>query len=105
MEKDLRIKQLKKELLELEGREMKDEAKASNDKVVSGLILIAIGGISLTYGLGYEIVISTIAGIIAVVIGIWQMNTGKSSLTSFEDRKKVKEERVIIIKKELLDLE
>lgn len=105
MEKNLKVKELRKELLELEGRELQDGAKPANDKVVSGLIVIAIGGICLTYGLGYEIEISIISGVIALLVGIYQISAGKSSLAKYEEHKLSKEQKIISIKKELLDLE
>jgi uncharacterized membrane protein HdeD (DUF308 family) len=105
MEKDLKVKELKKELLELEERSIKDQTAKSNDSVVSGFIMIAVGAVCVTIGIANQILVSNISGIGIIIFGIFKMSSGKSSFSDFEKMKKVKEDRIITIKKELLDLE
>ncbi|KEQ28292.1 hypothetical protein N180_01265 [Pedobacter antarcticus 4BY] len=105
MENELKIKELKKELLDLEERELFDESKKSAESTTSGFILVAIGAICITYGIGYDITINTIVGVAVLLFGIFKMSRGKRSMSVYELNKKNKEEKIILIKKRLLDLE
>lgn len=104
MNNEQRIKELKFELLELEGRELKNTEKSSNNQMGSGGVIIAIGAISLTVGLANALDGVIFMGGGAILIGILMTVAGKSNLNDFEEQKKVREERIIAIKKELITL-
>jgi hypothetical protein len=105
MEKEIKIKELKKELLDLEERALQDESNKAKDQTVSGFIMIAVGLVCVTIGIANDISVSLISGVGIFIFGIVKMSQGKSVMIDFEKAKQNKEERIITIKKELIDLE
>jgi uncharacterized membrane protein HdeD (DUF308 family) len=100
------IKALKKELIELEQANMNDTTKPkAQDKVVSGFICIGVGLICLAYGIAQDITVSVISGFIALVFGIIWMVIGNTSSNSHNVSEASKRNRIVEIKKQLIDLE
>ncbi|MBB6273145.1 hypothetical protein HDF26_003605 [Pedobacter cryoconitis] len=105
MEKRLKIKELKKELLDLEGRPLQDDSKRSNNKIVSGFIIIAVCLVVMAIGIVNKLPISIILGFFGACYGVHLLLFGQNCLNDFKQIKRDREEKIIMIKKELLDLE
>ncbi|MFA4866705.1 MAG: hypothetical protein WC623_00835 [Pedobacter sp.] len=105
MNKELRIKELKRELLEIEGRELQNVERGSNNLMGSGGVIIAIGAICLTIGAANAMFWLLILGPVTMLIGVLMMSNAKSNLNEFEQKKKERAERILKIKMELVDLE
>ena len=101
----MKIKELKKELLDLEGRQIKDGSRASSNKTTSGYITLGVGLVGFAYGIGYDLPLITVMGVLSVVWGVMQMIMGKQANDEYEKAKIGREQKIIDIKKELLDLE
>lgn len=105
MDNEKRIKQLKKELIEIEGREIKNVEGSSSSQIGSGFVIIGVGIVALTIGAVNAIFWLLIVGPITMMVGILMMSNAKSNLKEFEQSKRQREEQVMKIKREIIDLE
>lgn len=99
------VKDLKKELLELEGNPQESPKERATNNSASGIIMIGVGAVCLAIGIIKEISVSSFSGGIVLIIGFVMIFKSNTSINEFEDKQKEKQARILAIKKALIDLE
>lgn len=106
MDNQEKIKALKSELLELESKDLNQFYNKAKSNIIGSVIIFLIGCYLLSQGLGLDDAAFPVGtGIILIIGGIIGLIMGGAKNAEAESLKKDTENKILSIKKELLELE